>query len=127
MNHHTHHCLYVEPLSSGDSVVIGLDLDFMLENPIILIPMCYKYVFGTLAHILCLSYMGVTVFGTKKKSVRKLLWERAETENYGFWVGKPHWIAAAQQMAGCCMHKKFMVNVTCSLKVPTQHYPARLL
>lgn len=58
MNHHTLHRLDVEPLSSAHGVVIGLDLDFMPENPITVVPMCYKYVFGTLAHILCLPYVG---------------------------------------------------------------------
>ena len=62
MNHHIHHGLDVEPPFSAHGVVIGLDLDFMLENPITVVTMCYKYVFGTLAHILCLPYVGVTVF-----------------------------------------------------------------
>lgn len=44
----------------------------------------------------------------------------AETEKYGFWVGKSHWMAPAQQMACCCIHEKFMVKVTCSLK--SLHY-----
>lgn len=36
------------PLSfppSARGVVIGLDVDFTLENPITVVPMCYKYVF----------------------------------------------------------------------------------
>lgn len=41
-----------------------------------------------------------------------------ETENYGFWVEKPCWMASAQQMVSCCMHEKCIVKVTCSLKVP---------
>lgn len=34
----------VEPLSSARGAVIGLDVDFMLENPITVVPMCHKYV-----------------------------------------------------------------------------------
>lgn len=66
MNHQTHHCLDVESPSSARGAVIGLDLDYMLENPITVVPMYYKYVFGTLAHILCLPYVGGDCFwGTK--------------------------------------------------------------
>lgn len=50
------------PLSSACGVVIGLDLDFMLENPIAVIPTCYKHVFGTLPHLVCLPYVEGTVF-----------------------------------------------------------------
>lgn len=53
-----HHCWDVEPLSFAHGVVIGLDLDFMLENPITVHQMCYKYVFGTLVLIFCLPYVG---------------------------------------------------------------------
>ena len=41
------------PFSSG--VVIGSDVDFMLENPVTVT--CYKYVFGAFAHILCLPLL----------------------------------------------------------------------
>lgn len=40
MNRHTPHRTY----SSARGVVMGLDLDFMLENPITVVPTCYKYV-----------------------------------------------------------------------------------
>lgn len=102
------------PLSSACGVVIGLDLDFMLENPIAVIPTCYKHVFGTLSHLVCLPYVEGTVFwGTKIKSVVEF-----EMENSGFRVEEPHWMTSAS----CCVHEEFMVKVMCSFKVPTLHY-----
>ncbi len=76
----------------------------MLENPITVIPMCYKYAFGTLAHIFCLPYMGGTVFSgggglneISRGSGDRKLWI----------VGREALlIASAQQMASCWRHKK---------------------
>lgn len=59
MNRHTPHRTY----SSARGVVMGLDLDFMLENPITVVPTCYKYVFGALAHVLCPSCCFFFFFG----------------------------------------------------------------
>ena len=50
MNHHPCYHWDVKALFSVNSVVIHLNLDFTLEDPITVFSMCHKYVFGLQDH-----------------------------------------------------------------------------
>lgn len=94
----------------------------MLENPITVVPKCYKYAFGTLAHILCLPYVGGTVFFffleggpneiSRGSGDRKNM-DSGKRSLIG-WLQLSKWQVVA--------YEKFMVKVTCTLKVSPPHY-----
>lgn len=66
----------VEPISLYKSVVIHLNQNFTLEDPIIFFTMCHKYVFGLLAVVPLPSlYGGEWVWGLSEMSMR-VVWER---------------------------------------------------